>query len=77
MRINTLTKRIFFDGDDNLNIRGGLLVVEGNAIQLTEQTAPAAPAANKVRIYAVDSGGKTALMALFPSGAAQQLSIEP
>ena len=50
----------------------------GSFIQLTERTAPAAPAANKVRIYAVDNGaGKTQLMAIFGSGAAQQLAIEP
>lgn len=46
--------------------------------QWTEMTAPAAPAANSVRIYAVDNGaGKTQLMAVFGSGAAQQLAIEP
>jgi hypothetical protein len=40
--------------------------------------APAAPAANNVRIYAVDNGsGKTQLMALFATGAAQQIAIEP
>jgi hypothetical protein len=43
-----------------------------------EITAPAAPSANTVRIYAEDNGaGKTRLMALFPTGAAQQLAIEP
>lgn len=46
--------------------------------QLSEMTAPAAPAANGCRIYAVDNGGgKTQLMALFSSGAAQQLAIQP
>lgn len=46
--------------------------------QLDEMSAPAAPAANKVRIYAEDNGsGKTRLMAIFPSGAAQQVAIEP
>lgn len=46
--------------------------------ELTEMAAPAAPAANKVRFYAQDNGaGKTQLMALFPSGAAQQVAIEP
>jgi len=50
----------------------------GAAFQMAEQTAPAAPAANQVRIYAVDNGaGKTQLMALFSSGAAQQIAIEP
>jgi hypothetical protein len=46
--------------------------------QMTEMTAPSAPAANSVRIYAEDNGaGKTRLMALFATGAAQQISIEP
>ena len=46
--------------------------------QMQEDTAPAAPAANNVRIYAEDDGaGKTRLMALFATGAAQQIAIEP
>jgi hypothetical protein len=50
----------------------------GGALEMVEQTAPAAPAANGVRIYAEDDGaGKTRLMALFPTGAAQQIAIEP
>jgi hypothetical protein len=49
-----------------------------HAMTLTEQTAPGAPAANQVTIYAVDNGsGKTQLMALFATGAAQQLAIQP
>jgi hypothetical protein len=45
---------------------------------IAEMTAPAAPAANGVRIYAEDDGsGKTRLMALFATGAAQQIAIEP
>ena len=60
----------------------GILGILGNAtgaaMELTEMTAPSAPAANKVRIYSEDNGsGKTRLMALFPSGAAQQIAIEP
>jgi hypothetical protein len=50
----------------------------GAATEMWEMTAPAAPAANGVRIYAVDNGsGKTQLMALFATGAAQQIAIEP
>lgn len=50
----------------------------GAAVEFLEQTAPAAPAADRVRIYAEDNGsGKTRLMALFPTGAAQQIAIEP
>ena len=48
------------------------------ALFLSERTAPSAPASNSVHIYAVDNGaGKTQLMALFNSGAAQQIAIEP
>jgi hypothetical protein len=45
---------------------------------LIEISAPAAPAVNGVRIYAEDNGsGKTRLMALFATGAAVQIAIEP
>lgn len=47
-------------------------------MQMTEITAPSAGASNTVRLYAEDNGsGKTRLMALFASGAAQQVAIEP
>jgi hypothetical protein len=50
----------------------------GSYMQLSEMTAPAAPAANNVVIYAEDNGsGKTRLMARFATGAAQQIAIEP
>jgi hypothetical protein len=50
----------------------------GGALEFLEQTAPAAGAANTVRLYAEDNGaGKTRLMAIFNSGAAQQVAIEP
>lgn len=38
---------------------------------------PAAPSASMARLYADTSGGKIRLMAVFPSGAAQQIAIEP
>lgn len=45
---------------------------------LTEVSAPSAPGANGVRIYAEDNGsGKTRIMALFATGAAQQIAIQP
>ena len=45
---------------------------------LAEQTAPGAPDTNNVYLYAEDNGsGKTRLMARFPTGAAQQVAIEP
>jgi hypothetical protein len=50
----------------------------GAAFEYVEQTAPTAPATNRVRVYAEDNGsGKTRLMALFPTGAAVQIAIEP
>jgi len=45
--------------------------------EMREMSAPGVPATNGVRIYAVDVGGKTQLTALFASGAAQQIAIEP
>ncbi len=50
----------------------------GATLEMREQTAPSAPGSNNVRIYAEDDGsGKTRLMALFSSGAAQQIAIQP
>lgn len=50
----------------------------GAAIVLLERTAPSAPPANTVYIYSQDNGaGKTQLMALFPTGSAQEIAIEP
>jgi len=47
-------------------------------LEIGERTAPSAPATNAVRIYAEDNGsGKTRIMALFATGAAQQIAIEP
>jgi hypothetical protein len=54
------------------------LDIDNGALELAEMTAPGAGAANTVRIYAVDNGaGKTQLMAIFNTGAAQQLAIQP
>jgi hypothetical protein len=47
-------------------------------LALTEQTAPSAPAANGAIVFAQDNGaGKTQLMVLFATGAAQQIAIQP
>jgi hypothetical protein len=62
-------------GTSTLRIRD---FYQGGFHEMAEQTAPAAPAADRVRIYAEDDGsGKTRLMALFATGAAQQIAIEP
>lgn len=48
-----------------------------NGFGLTETTAPGSATANTVMLYAQDNGaGKTQLMALFPTGVAQQIAIE-
>jgi len=53
-------------------------VTRGQFLQMSEATAPTAPSTNDVRLYAEDNGaGKTRLMALFPTGAAQQVAIQP
>lgn len=58
--------------------KGGDIVQAGSYHEMAEMTAPAAPAANGVRIYAEDNGsGKTRLMARFATGAAVQIAIEP
>lgn len=56
---------------------GGTFTVGANFEELTSMTPPSAPAATKARLYADTSGGKVRIMALFPSGVAQQLAIEP
>ena len=73
-----------FAGGFTLGRASGVLTLSsenqlsGATFEMREQTAPAAPAADRVRIYAEDNGsGKTRLMALFATGAAQQIAIEP
>lgn len=49
-----------------------------NAFQFPERTTPSAPPADSVILFAKDNGaGKTQLMAIFSSGAAQQVAIQP
>ncbi len=53
-------------------------VTLGGYIVGAEITAPSAPATNGWIVYGVDNGaGKTQLMCLFATGAAQQLAIQP
>jgi hypothetical protein len=49
----------------------------GGSLEFLEQTAPSAGGGTSCRLYAEDSGGKTRLMAIFGTGAAQQIAIEP
>ena len=67
-----------FSVDRTGSIFGGGNLALGGYIEGAEQTAPSAPSANGYRIFAQDNGaGKTQLMVLFASGAAQQLAIQP
>jgi hypothetical protein len=63
--------------DTKINRAAAGIVGVVNAFQFTEMTPPSAPAATKVDLYCDTSGGKTRLMALFASGAAQQVAIQP
>lgn len=75
--INTLDTSINRSAAGVVGIRGNSSTA-GGALEFIEQTAPSAPSANRVRLYAQDNGaGKTQLMALFNTGAAQQVAIEP
>lgn len=68
-----------FNGPVNLSpaVASGVKVV-ASYVELDEMTAPSAPGANKARLYLEDNGsGKSRLMVLFPTGAAQQAAIEP
>ena len=54
------------------------LAINTKYIEVAEIVAPAAPGANGARLYAEDTGGgKTRLVVLFPSGAAQVIATEP
>lgn len=81
VEIGAYTLSIGAGGAPN-NLRGGgaelQVEVDTGWARFTERTAPSAPAANAVLLYAEDNGsGKTRLMARFATGAAQQVAIEP
>ena len=69
------TTRFTVEGTTN----AGQLTLGSNCyFQFSEMTAPAAGAANTARLYSVDNGaGKTQLVVIFASGAAQVLATEP
>lgn len=61
-----------------VQINGGSTTAPAAAQLYTYAASPpGAPAAGNCRLYADTSGGKIRLMALFPSGEAQPLAIEP
>lgn len=59
-------------------LTGQVAAMEAKFAEMREITDPTAPSANKVRLYCRDNGaGKTQLVARFPTGAIQQVAIEP
>ena len=64
-------------GAQRIGVTSAALQVKSLYAELDEITAPAAPAADKGRLYLDVSGVKTRLMVIFQSGAAQQIAIEP
>lgn len=63
--------------DDTLKVGSNLAFSLLGFLDVTEISAPAAPGANIARLYVVDNGGKTELVVRFPTGAVQQIAIEP
>jgi hypothetical protein len=61
----------------SLNTSSAPLSMSTNYIEVIENTAPAAPAANRFRFYAVDVAGKTRAAVLFNTGAEQSAAQEP
>lgn len=56
----------------------GLIMKDGNYLSIEGTHTPSAPSVtNGCRLYLDTSGGKTRLMALFESGAAQIVATEP
>ena len=69
---------LYRDAAGVMGLRGSSTTTPGAMSFYTYGASPpAAPAASIVRLYADTSGGKIRLMAIFPSGAAQQIAIEP
>ena len=56
---------------------GGTMNASTYHITYTERAAVGSPAANTCTVYARDTGGKTELVVVFPTGPAQQIAIEP
>lgn len=70
--------RFQIGGVNQLQIANGNISVEDCFIDMTEQTLPAAPAANVGRLFTRDNGaGKTQLVVRFNTGAEQVIATQP
>lgn len=76
LRVNEVNALTFAATSLDATLAGNVLM-GAKYIEGGEMTPPAAPAADKFRLYADVSGVKTRLMVIFQSGAAQQIAIEP
>ena len=66
------------NGAGNIVMNDNKLDMGTGFVLYRETSAPVAPAADQVKVWAQDNGsGKTQLMALFSSGVAQQIAIQP
>lgn len=77
-------KHFFLDQNGNLQIGPSSgspsmrLELQAGAMEIEEMTAPGGGAVNSARLYAVDNGaGKTQLVVIFNTGAAQVLATQP
>ena len=86
IKLGVSTAGLFTDGSNGIMARGsaeiarwsgGGITLNGLPVIYKEQTAPTGTA-NQAKVYAQDNGGgKTQLMVIFGTGAAQQIAIEP
>src|SRR3990167_7105233 len=74
LRVNEVDQLAFTLTDATLSQN---LLMGAKYLQGSVMTPPAAPAAGQGRQYYDTSGGEVRLMVIFPTGAAQQISIEP
>lgn len=70
--------RISIGSVNQVQIADGTISFEDCYVDMTEQTAPSAPAANTARLYVDDNGaGKTRLNVRFNTGAVQVIATQP
>ncbi len=66
------------NGITEVDINENRLNINDNNLEMTEMASAPTGLSNKAKIFAVDNGsGKTKLMVIFGTGAAQQIAIQP
>ncbi len=75
---NYLASPTTIDADLQVGSSTPVVIDTDGFVELVENGDPSAPASNKVRFYARDNGsGKTQVMAIFSTGAAQIIATQP